>query len=164
MAVSTNLAPILMVEDSDEDFEAVRWAMRRLGRELPLLRCADGDSALELLRGEGARAGQGALWPALILLDLNLPGTDGREVLAELKQDARLLPIPVVVMTTSSNPLDVADCFAQGANGYFLKPVDFERFTAQMRLLLDFWLGTALLPRPLVEQPPVDAAIRAGRP
>lgn len=159
MALPTDPAPILMIEDSDEDFEALRWAMRRLGRELPLLRCADGDSALELLRGEGASAGPGGLWPALILLDLNLPGTDGREVLTDLKQDARLSLLPVVVMTTSSNPRDVADCFAQGANGYFLKPVDFERFTAQLRLLLDFWLGTALLP-----QPPVDAAAPAGRP
>lgn len=159
MALPTDPAPILMIEDSDEDFEAVRWAMRRLGRELPLLRCADGDSALELLRGEGAGAGPGALWPALILLDLNLPGTDGREVLTDLKQDPRLSLLPVVVMTTSANPRDVADCFAQGANGYFLKPVDFERFTAQLRLLLDFWLGTALLP-----QPPVGSAVPAGRP
>lgn len=145
-------APVLMVEDSDEDFEAVRWAVRKLGRELPLLRCADGDTALDWLRGEGAYAGQAPLWPALILLDLNLPGTDGREVLAELKQDPRLASIPVVVMTTSANPRDVRACYAQGANSYALKPVNFEKFVEQLRLLLDFWLGTALLP-----QPPVGA-------
>lgn len=141
-------APIFMIEDSDEDFEAVRWAMRKLGRDLPLLRCADGDAALERLRGEGAYAGQPPLWPAVILLDLNLPGTDGREILAEIKHDPQLASLPVIVMTTSANPRDVRECYAQGANSYALKPVNFEKFVEQLRLLLDFWLGTALLPGP----------------
>jgi two-component system, response regulator len=151
-------APILLIEDSDEDYEAVRWALRRLGREVPLLRSPDGDSALDQLRGEGRWSGQ-PLWPALILLDLNLPGTDGRDVLADLKADRRLRSVPVVIMTTSSNPRDIQECAALGANSYTLKVVDFDRFVSRLQLMLDFWLGTVLLPPDPGLLPPDPGAV-----
>lgn len=138
--------PLLVVEDSDEDFTALLWAMHKLGRRPPVTRCLDGDDALDRLYGRGAY--REALWPSLVLLDLNLPGTDGREVLAELKAAPALRRLPVVILSTSANPRDVAACAQAGANSYLLKPVNFEQFTAQLRLLLDFWLDVVTLPRP----------------
>lgn len=134
--------PILIVEDSDEDFEAIGWAMRRLGRHDPLERCQDGDEATERLL-DRARP-----WPRLVLLDLNLPGTDGREVLALIRRDPYLRPLPVVVLSTSASDEDVNACYDLGVNAYLIKPVNFEQFTEQLRVTLDFWLGLARLPDP----------------
>ncbi|THF85869.1 response regulator [Deinococcus sp. KSM4-11] len=136
------LRPLLVIEDSDEDFEAVRWAMQRLGRTVLLERCIDGDSALIRLHDAALP------YPGLILLDLNLPGTDGREVLVHLKRDPILHVLPVLVMSTSVSERDVRACYDAGANGYLVKPVNFEQFTHQIRVMCDFWLDTAQLPMP----------------
>ncbi len=138
--------PLLVIEDSSEDIETLRWAMKKLERRNPLQHCTDGDTALELLRGQGAHAAKSPLWPALILLDLNLPGTDGREILRELKQDARLKSLPVIVLTTSSSPRDIRDCFREGASGYLVKPVDLPLFLKMTNRLFDYWLSTSALP------------------
>ncbi|GHF47916.1 CheY-like chemotaxis protein [Deinococcus metalli] len=134
---------LLVIEDSDEDFEAVLWALRRLGRDVRLERCTDGDQAMQRLHLDGEPC------PGLILLDLNLPGTDGREVLAHLKRDPVLHVLPVLVMSTSSSDDDVRACYDAGANGYLVKPVDFAQFTHQIRVMCEFWLDTAQLPVPL---------------
>ncbi|GGL00627.1 response regulator [Deinococcus radiotolerans] len=131
---------LLIVEDSDEDFTAIQWALNRLNRALPLDRCADGDAALTWLQ-------EASNWPSLILLDLNLPGTDGREVLGALRRDARTRTLPVVVLSTSASARDINDCYALGANSYLTKPVNFAQFTNQLRLTLDFWLEAAQLPQ-----------------
>lgn len=136
------LRPLLVIEDTDEDFEAVRWAMNRLGRSVLLERCIDGDSALHRLHDRERP------YPGLILLDLNLPGTDGREVLMHLKRDPVLHVLPVLVMSTSASEQDVRACYDAGANGYLVKPVNFEQFTEQVRVMCDFWLDTAQLPVP----------------
>jgi len=88
---------------------------------------------------------------AALRLDLNLPGTDGREVLAELKATPTLRRVPVVVLSTSSNPRDVAACYQSGVNSYMLKPVNFEKYTEQLGRLFEFWLGVAVLPEAPVE-------------
>ncbi len=130
---------LLVIEDSDEDFQAIQWALQRLERAHPLERCMDGDQALDwLLSGEH--------WPSLILLDLNLPGTDGREVLSALRADHRTRPLPVVVMSTSASARDVDDCYRLGANSYLTKPVNFAQFTEQLGVTLKFWLDAAQLP------------------
>ena len=134
--------PILIVEDSDEDFEAIGWAMRRLERTDLLERCQDGDQAIERLQDRTRP------WPQLVLLDLNLPGTDGREVLALIRRDPYLRPLPVVVLSTSASDEDVNACYELGVNAYLIKPVNFEQFTEQLRVTLDFWLGLARLPDP----------------
>lgn len=139
--------PILIVEDSDEDFEAVGRIMRRSAVTNPLFRCTDGDDALDFLYRTGAYSNpQIAPRPALILLDLNLPGTDGREVLEQIKQDENLKIIPVLVFTTSSNPRDVEECYKNGANGYIIKPIDLNRFMEMMRVVMDYWFQVIVLP------------------
>ncbi len=106
--------PLLIVEDSDDDFYATR---RALGTTLPcaLVRCSTGSEALEYLFQQGQYTQ--AERPSLILLDLNLPGKDGRTVLEQLKQNSTLKSIPVVVMSTSSNPVDISHCYATGCSG-----------------------------------------------
>ena len=89
------LRPLLVVEDSAEDFTALSRVFRKLGVPNPVVRCEDGDQALAYLQGHGQAAGWPATLPALVLLDLNLPGTDGRTVLETLKRDPRLQALPV---------------------------------------------------------------------
>ena len=137
--------PILLVEDSPEDFETTERAFRRSGLKNPIIRCVDGDEALELLfrRGRFADAPR----PGVILLDLNLPGTDGREVLAEIKADPALKQIPVIVLTTSSDERDVQACYSAGASSYIQKPVDLDGFMQAIERLNDYWFEVVILPK-----------------
>jgi two-component system response regulator len=137
--------PILLVEDSPEDFVTTERAFRRSGLKNPIFRCADGDEALDFLfrRGRHADAPQ----PGVILLDLNLPGTDGREVLSEIKADPELKQIPVIVLTTSSDERDVAACYKAGANSYIQKPVDLDGFMQAIERLNDYWFEVVILPK-----------------
>jgi CheY-like chemotaxis protein len=137
--------PILLVEDSPEDFETTQRAFRRSGLKNPILRCADGDEALDFLFHRGSHAD--APRPGVILLDLNLPGTDGREVLAEIKGDAELKQIPVIVLTTSSDDRDVQACYQAGASSYIQKPVDVEGFMRAIERLNDYWFEVVILPK-----------------
>lgn len=140
--------PILLVEDSPEDFEATVRALRRAGLANPILRCEDGDQALDYLHRRGAYADPArSPRPGIILLDLNLPGTDGRQVLDEIKAAPDLRPIPVVVLTTSTDERDVERCYAAGANSYIKKPVDLEGFMRAIQRLTDFWFEVVILPR-----------------
>lgn len=138
---------LLMIEDNDEDYEAARRALNRLGVSATIVRCADGDQALDYLhrRGEYSDDAEARL-PDLILLDLNLPNTDGREVLSEIKASTELKAIPVVILTTSANPKDIEVCYQQGANSYLLKPVNIALFTSMLKLVCDYWFGTVVLP------------------
>lgn len=140
---------LLIVEDSPEDLEATLRALARTGRERAVRHCADGDEALDYLLRRGRFAAPGAApRPSLVLLDLNLPGTDGREILAELKEHESLRTIPVVVLTTSGDPQDVDACYRAGASGYVQKPVLHDDLVAALRRLEDFWFGTVELPTP----------------
>ncbi len=138
---------ILVVEDSDEHFEAIRRAFKKTGVTNPVRRCNDGDEALDYLfrRGDFADP-ESAPRPAVVLLDLNLPGTDGREVLDQLKADADLKVLPVVVLTTSSNPGDIRLCYSTGAASYIIKPVRFDKFLEAVENLKSYWFDTVVLP------------------
>ncbi|RRR72650.1 MAG: response regulator [Candidatus Viridilinea halotolerans] len=139
---------LLLIEDSDEDVEAMVRGLRRQGLNLIFHHCATGDQALDFLYRRGPYAGPAsAPRPDLILLDLNLPGTDGRALLAVIKDDQELQSIPVVVLTTSNNPKDIATCYRYGANSYQIKPVDYGRFKQALQTMLDYWLQTATLPQ-----------------
>ncbi|WP_363351519.1 response regulator [Methylocystis echinoides] len=139
---------ILLVEDSPEDTEAVFRAFKKSGLINPLRHCADGDDALDYLHRRGPYAAPGAApRPNVILLDLNMPGTDGREVLADLKQSEELKQIPVVVLTTSSDERDIEKCYKMGANSYIKKPVDLGSFMQAIQLLKDYWLQIVILPK-----------------
>lgn len=139
---------ILVVEDSDDDFFATERAFRKANLLNPVQRCATGDEALDFLyqRGEYAhRAGKAN--PSLILLDLNLPGLDGRAVLRTIKSDPKLHKIPVVVLTTSAAERDIAQCYDDGANSYVHKPVDMMRFVEAIIRLKEYWFEVSILPK-----------------
>jgi two-component system response regulator len=137
--------PILLVEDSPEDFETTQRAFRRSGLKNPILRCADGDEALDFLFQRGSHADSPR--PGVILLDLNLPGTDGREVLSEIKANDDLKQIPVIVLTTSADERDVQACYQAGASSYIQKPVDVEGFMRAIERLNDYWFEVVILPK-----------------
>lgn len=136
-----------MVEDNAEDFTALSRVFRKHALQNPVLRCEDGDQALDYLLGHGKAVGWPALLPALVLLDLNLPGTDGREVLATLKQDPRLQAIPVVVFSTSSSQHDIEYCYQLGANSYLTKPIEYAAMEAKIQRTIQYWLETSELPQ-----------------
>jgi CheY-like chemotaxis protein len=140
--------PILLVEDSPEDFETTERAFRRSGLKNPIYRCADGDEALDFLHRRGQYSDPDkAPRPGVILLDLNLPGTDGREVLSEIKNDPGLKQIPVIVLTTSKDERDVEVCYRCGANSYIQKPVDLDGFMKAIERLNDYWFEVVILPK-----------------
>ena len=139
-------APILVVEDSAEDFTALGRAFRKNSVLHPVLRCEDGDQALDYLQGHGTLPQWPSTLPAIILLDLNMPGTDGRTVLGTLKHDPLLNQIPIIIFTTSSNAKDIEECYRLGANSYMTKPVDYPALEEKVRLIVRYWLDSNELP------------------
>ena len=138
---------ILIVEDSDTDYEATLRAFKNSKMANPVNRCEDGEEALDyLFRRNGYSDEKDSPRPQLIMLDLNLPGTDGREVLQEIKKDPELKKIPVIVLTTSSDSMDINKCYEAGANSYIVKPVNLSGFFEAIQKLKDFWFEVALLP------------------
>jgi CheY-like chemotaxis protein len=140
--------PILLVEDSPEDFETTERAFRRSGLKNPIFRCSDGDEALDFLHRRGGFTDPAkSPRPGVILLDLNLPGTDGREVLSDIKADPALQQIPVIVLTTSSDDRDIDACYRAGASSYIQKPVDLDGFMKAIERLNDYWFEVVILPK-----------------
>ena len=140
--------PLLIAEDSDEDFDVLKHLMEEMVVQNPIYRCEDGDEVLDFIYQEGEYANpDSAPRPSVILLDLNLPGTDGREILDRLKQDRNFKEIPIVVFTTSSNPQDIKFCYQKGANGYLIKPMAFSDFEKIVRAFVDYWLAANTPPR-----------------
>lgn len=139
---------ILIVEDNDDDYMATMRAFKKANFANPIRRCTTGDQALDYLGQRGEFAAPGAApRPSIILLDLNLPGTDGRDVLRIIKADKNLLMIPVIVLTTSHADQDIEQCYAAGSNSYVQKPVDFEGFVLAIARLSDYWLNVSILPK-----------------
>jgi CheY-like chemotaxis protein len=135
------------VEDSQEDFEAIQRFVHRYPIPIPLRRCVTGDQALDFLYRNGRYADPDqAPRPGLIVLDLNLPGIDGREVLRQIKQDENLNQIPVAVFTTSNNPRDIEVCYQYGVDYYIVKPIDFAQLKQDMQRLIDYWLAVTTPP------------------
>jgi CheY-like chemotaxis protein len=135
---------ILLVEDNAGDVRLTREALKegKVGNSLTV--APDGVEALAILRQEGRYAGETR--PDLILLDLNLPKKDGREVLAEIKDNPALKRIPVVVLTTSKAEEDIVRTYDLHANCYITKPVDFDKFVSVVKSIDDFWLSVVRLP------------------
>jgi len=145
---TTASQPILLVEDSPEDFEATLRAFQKSGLKNTLLRCEDGDEALDYLHRRGKYADPArSPRPGVILLDLNLPGTDGRQVLSEVKNSDTLRDIPVVVLTTSADERDITACYRAGANSYIQKPVDIDGFMKAIERLNGYWFEVVILPK-----------------
>ncbi len=142
--MSCSAVEILLVEDNPGDVRLTREALKE-GKVLNNLSVAvDGEEALAFLRRQTIYAE--APRPDLILLDLNLPRKDGRQVLAEIKADEQLKRIPVVILTSSSAEEDILRTYDLHANCYITKPVDFDQFVAVVRSIEDFWLTMVKLP------------------
>ena len=141
-----NVRPIelLLVEDSEPDVRLTKEALREAKVRNRLSVVEDGVEALAFLRREGQYAD--APRPDLILLDLNLPRMDGRQVLEQIKNDKSLKSIPVVILTTSKSEEDVLRAYKLHANCYITKPVDFNRFMEVVQSIEDFWLTVVTLP------------------
>ena len=135
---------ILLVEDNAGDARLAQEALREAQVNHRLTWLVDGAEALAYLRRECRYAE--APRPDLILLDLNIPRKDGREVLAAIKGDAALRRIPVLVLTTSQAREDIHQGYRLNANGYISKPVDLDQFIAAVRTIEEFWLNTVTLP------------------
>jgi CheY-like chemotaxis protein len=140
-----NAIDVLLVDDDPGDTLMIREAFEHNKVRNALASVADGVQAMQYLRREGEYAN--ASRPDLILLDLNLPRKDGREVLAEIKGDPELSTIPVVVLTTSHAEEDVLRSYQLHANAYVTKPVDFDRFIEVVRQIDEFFVTVVKLPR-----------------
>ena len=140
---------ILIIEDSIEDYEACVAALTHDNNLAnPIAWCENGNDALDYLRKEGNFAGGDHDLPGLILLDLNLPGLDGRDVLAVMKNDPVIKRVPVVVMTSSHDQVDIDRCYDAGANSFVVKPISLDGFLASVARLRDYWFKIVLLPNP----------------
>lgn len=141
---SETAVEILLVEDNPGDVRLTLEALKDGKVHNHLSVATDGVEAMEFLRRQGKCAG--APRPDLILLDLNLPRKDGREVLSEIKEDPGLRSIPVVILTTSQAEEDIIRAYDHNANCYITKPVDFDQFMKVVKSIEDFWLTVVKLP------------------
>lgn len=133
---------LIVVEDSDADYMALKRSLKKLDVANEIRRFEDADDALDFLERIYKSA---AAEPVIILLDLNLPGTDGRDFIVQVKQDDALKQIPIVVFSTSSNPKDIEFAYVNGANGYMVKPVSVTKFHNSMSSFKSYWLETNCL-------------------
>lgn len=136
------LGPILLVEDTEDDIELTRRALKQNRLTNPLIVARDGQEALDYLLGDGEL-------PAIILLDLQLPKIGGLDVLRRLKAEPRTRLIPIIILTSSREERDVVEGYSNGANSYIRKPVDFSQFTEAVRQLGLYWL--------ILNEPPLRA-------
>ena len=138
---------VLLVEDSPGDVRLTREAFRSVDRALRLHVAVDGVEAIAFLRRQGVHAE--APRPDLILLDLNLPKMDGRQVLSEIKRDDDLKTIPTVILTTSAAREDIEAVYQLRADCYFTKPVEYDAFEALLKSIIKLWLTIVRLPKQL---------------
>ena len=142
--INTRPVNILLVEDNPGDIRLTKEAFKEGRIKNDLYVVTDGEEAISYLRKIGKY--ENAITPDLILLDLNLPKKDGREVLSEIKEDPQLKCIPVIILTTSSAQNDIISTYEGHANCYIMKPVDFTQFLSVIRTIEDFWLSVVKLP------------------
>jgi chemotaxis family two-component system response regulator Rcp1 len=135
---------VLLVEDSPGDVRLTREAFSDVNSSIRLSVASDGLEAMSFLKREGVHSN--APRPGIILLDLNLPKMDGREVLAHIKDDPKLQMIPIVILTTSDAEADIARSYQLQANCYLSKPVQLDAFEALVKSINDFWLTKVKLP------------------
>ncbi len=135
---------ILLVEDNEGDIVLTLNALKKAQVTNFVQVIKDGEAALQFLKKQGEYANTET--PDLILLDINLPRIDGKEVLAEIKKDKKLMVIPVVMLTTSDSEKDIMDSYEHHANCYITKPVDFKKFMEVVMMIKDFWISIVQLP------------------
>lgn len=138
----------LIVEDSDEDYMALERIVKRARPDIPvrLHRCTSAEQVLAMLQAPLLPGKTLPELPAVIVLDLNLPGMNGKTVLEAVRQHPRLKRTPVVIFSTSSNPKDIEWCYEHGANSYHVKQTDYSAFKRAVELLVDYWVEAVRLP------------------
>ncbi len=132
-----SLFSIFLIEDREEDIDITREALNQAEKECELEVAKEGEAALKRLKDKANE--KGSPLPDIILLDLNLPKMDGRKVLKELKDDEKLAPIPVIVLTVSKRDKDIARSYNSGAAGYITKPIDFSEFVKTIDVVNNYW-------------------------
>lgn len=138
---------ILLVEDNQDDYEATVRSLKKNHFMNPVKWCSSGQQAIDYLTRTGKfQDDPDVKQPDLILLDLNMPGVDGRQVLQTIKEDPQLRSIPVVILTTSKDERDIDKCYDLGASTYIQKPVSFEGLTQAIGTMKNYWFGVAILP------------------
>jgi CheY-like chemotaxis protein len=140
----SNPIEILLVEDNPGDVRLIQEVFKDAKIYNSMQIAYDGEAAMKILRKEGEHSN--AAYPDLILLDLNLPKKDGREVLREIKSDGTLKCIPVVILTTSNAEEDLIETYRMNANCYITKPVDLDQFINVVKSIENFWLSIVKLP------------------
>lgn len=144
------LRPLLIVEDNDMDLDFCLQALVEHAVSNPVIACRDGEEALQFIEAHGSREDPDL--PLLVLLDLRLPKVDGIDVLRHARQHAVWKQVPFVILTTSSESVDIARAYDLGANSYLVKPVDFASFASVVKQIKVYWI--------LTNQPPYPAADR----
>lgn len=139
------LFQVLLVEDNPGDVDLTRESLEGSEDRIVLTVITKGEEAIEFLQRRGPHAA--AVRPDLVLLDLNLPGIEGKTILAKVKQDAELKRVPVCVLTSSSAETDITQSYDLGANCYVIKPLDFKTFVNILRLIEEFWFSIVKLPQ-----------------
>lgn len=137
-----SLASIIVLEDCDEDFDTLHDAVQLAGLPHTIVRVTSGQECLRVLRQESLN--QSTL-PKLMVLDLHTPGEDGRQVLSEIRHDHALKILPIVILSTSDNPIDLQFCYSNGANAYHIKPVDHAMHLKALEQIFAYWLGSVSL-------------------
>jgi two-component system response regulator len=140
----TRPTEILLVEDNENDVILTRQAFKEAKLAVRLHHVQDGEKCMAFLRKQGEYASVPT--PDIILLDLNMPRMDGREVLAEISGDENLRHLPVVILTTSYAEQEILKMYKLRCSSYIIKPVDFEQFVRVIRLFTDYWLTVVVLP------------------
>ncbi len=139
---------ILIIEDSEDDYEATIRAFKKTNLHNPVFWCKSGQEAVEFLKHSGTYSDRtDIVRPGLILLDLNMPGLDGRKTLQLIKENPSLKQIPVIILTTSNDERDIEACYQIGANTYVQKPVSFDGLIEAIKRLKEYWFEIALLPK-----------------
>lgn len=150
MVSDARLAEILLVEDNEGDIELTKEAFEEAKFRNNLLIAEDGDAALDILFKRNGH--EDAPTPDIVLLDLNLPGTDGREVLEHIKANSSLKKIPVIVLTSSKADKDIIDSYELHANCYIVKPVNANKFMEVVQRVENFWVDIVCLPTDAIDK------------
>ena len=140
----SRLAVILIVEDNEDDVELMRISFSKSKLKVDLHHAGDGEECMAFLRKEGKFAG--APTPDLILLDLNMPRMDGREVLTAISRDQQFCHLPVVILTTSAEEGEILNMYKLRCSSYIIKPVDFAKFQRVVQAITDYWFEVVVLP------------------
>lgn len=139
--------PVILIEDNDLDFQTIRRGLKKLNVPNPVVHFRGGEEALAYIRDFRPRPDRSGI-PVLVILDLNLPDTHGREILTSLKRHPNLRVVPVVVWSVSSDPTDIKLCYLDGANSYIQKSISVEATDELIRVLTSYWLDLVSLPPP----------------